>query len=108
MAQTLKTAKIKLESDLKSIFKKASYDAYMEQFIKSNMTTKSDNDAKNGFKDLAEKFSTKLSESLAGDMATAIYDFVKEIGIQCTIPPTVIAPSGPVTGTIPMTNFTII
>ena len=56
----------------------------------------------------ANDFAEKLSKTLASDLATAIHDFVKEIGIQInTVPPSVIAPSGPCTGMIPMTSFTI-
>ena len=50
----------------------------------------------------------EFANSLSVDMADAIYKFVKEIGIQVTIPPSVIAPSGPCSGIIPMTSFTII
>lgn len=108
MAKTLGVAKITLEQDLKNAFKTAGYDAYMEQFLKSNTTSKSDSDAQKGFEDLAEKFSKKLSESISKDMATAIYDFVMQIGIQVnSVPPSVIAPSGPCSGTIPMTCFMV-
>lgn len=108
MAKTLGVAKVTLEQDLKDAFKTAGYDAYMEQFLKSNTTSKSDSDAQKGFEDLAEKFSKTLSESISKDMAQAIYDFVMEIGIQVSsVPPSVIAPSGPCSGTIPMTSFTV-
>ena len=55
-----------------------------------------------------EQKAIKFANSLSSDMATAIYNFVKEIGIQVTVPPSVIAPSGPCSGVIPMTSFTII
>jgi hypothetical protein len=55
----------------------------------------------------AKKYAKAFADTVAGDMAKAIHDFVKEIGIQISVPPSVIAPSGPVSGMIPMTSFTI-
>ena len=111
MANTLKASKIKLEQDLKQAFKDAAYEAYMTQYAPNQVSQASnyDSDNKKAMEDKANEFADTLSKELAGDLATAIYDFVKEIGIQInTVPPSVIAPSGPCTGTIPMTSFTIL
>jgi hypothetical protein len=105
----LSTAKMTLQSDLKDAFEKAAYDAYMEQYQKNKVPeAKSDSDVKKGFEDLADKFSKKFASSVSKDMATAIHDFVKEIAIQVnTIPPSVMSLSGPCTGMIPMTSFSV-
>lgn len=105
----LSTAKMSLQSDLKDAFEAAAYDAYMEQYQPNKVAeAKSDNDVKKGFEDLADKFSKKFASSVSKDMATAIYDFVKEIAISVnSVPPSVISPSGPCTGTIPMTSFSV-
>lgn len=110
MANTLQASKIKLEQDLKKAFKDAAYDAYMTQFKSNSLldAQKYDNDTKDAMEKQAKDYAKALADTLAGDMAKAIYDFVKEIGIMVTIPPSVIAPSGPCTGSIPITNFTII
>lgn len=111
MAKTLSASEMKLEQDLKKAFKDAAYDAYMSQFKSNSIpeAQKYDNDTKNAMEKQAKDYAKAFSETLAGDMAKAIHDFVKEIGIQInTIPPSVIAPSGPVTGMIPMTSFTIL
>lgn len=97
MGATLGVAKLKLEQDIKQAF----FDAYMTQYESNSVTAASKYDGET--KKSMEKKAREFSESLAKDMATAIYDFVKEIGITITVPPTVIAPSGPCTGTIPMT-----
>ena len=105
----LSTVKMTLQSDIKDAFEKAAYDAYMEQYQPNKVSeAKSDNDTKKGFEDLADKFAKKFASSISKDMATAIHDFVKEISIQVnTIPPSVISPSGPCTGMIPMTSFSV-
>lgn len=111
MAKTLSASKIKLEQDLKKAFENAAYDAYMTQYSPNQVSQAANYDGgnKKAMEDKANDFAKTLSNELASDLATAIYDFVKEIGIQInTIPPSVIAPSGPVTGTIPMASFTII
>lgn len=115
----LSTAKMTLQSDINDAFKKAAHDAYMEQYQSNKVSEagsktdeesgkKYDDQTKETMEGLAEKFAEKFASSISKDMATAIYDFVKEIGIQVnTIPPSVISPSGPCTGMIPMTSFSV-
>lgn len=115
----LSTAKISLQSDLKDAFEKAAHDAYMEQYQKNGVssagskkdeeTGKSyDDQAKEKMEEMAEKFAKKFASTVSKDMATAIHDFVKEIAIQVnTIPPSVMSLSGPCTGMIPMTSFSV-
>lgn len=99
MGITLSAAKPKLEKDLYKAF----YDAYTSQFSSNSEAGKHSGDAQKVIEDGADKFADKLSKS----MAQAIYDFVKEIGIQATLSGTVISPSGPCTGALPPTSFTI-
>ena len=61
-----------------------------------------------------EKKAKDFSEQLSKDMAEAIYKFVKEIGINITIPPSITTPpapptlpGGPCSGAIPVSNITI-
>ena len=111
MGKTLGVAKTELEQKLKKAFFDAGYSAYMTQYQPNAIPEAQKYDEDDSLKKLQEKLATdyanELSESLAKDMAEAIYNFVKEIGIQITIPPTVIAPSGPCTGAIPPNCFTI-
>ena len=102
----LSTAKIPLEMKLQQIL----YDAYMSQYNMDPSMNSCDGEAKSAM----EKAATKFSQKAAGPTATAIYNFVKEIGIIVSVPPSVIAPplppalpGGPCTGAIPMTNITI-
>ena len=61
----------------------------------------------------AEAKALEFAYEAAGPVADAIYDFVKEIGINITVPPTLISPivppmpGGPCTGVIPMTNIKV-
>ena len=98
----LSTAKPILENQLLKIL----YDAYMTQYETNQLSdiSKYDYEIKDKFSILA----TKFSQEAAGPTAEAIYKFVKEIGIQANVTGTIIAPSGPCTGSIPSTNFTII
>ena len=110
MGITLGAAKMKLEQDLKKAFKDAAFDAFMTQHEPNSLqeASKYDNENKAMMEKKANEFAKTLSDSLAKDLATAIHDFVKEIGIQInTIPPTVMSLSGPCTGMIPMTSFTV-
>lgn len=102
MSMTLQGAKPLLEQKLYKAF----YDAYMTQCDANSLesASKYDGETKSAFQKKADQFSKSLSK----DMADAIYNFVKEIGIQANVSGVVIAPSGPCTGMIPMTNFTII
>ena len=110
----LSTAKPILQNDLKKLLESAAYDAYME-LLQKNQVSEAGNDGEieKEHKKLADKFSKKFASTAAGPVATAIHDFVKEIGISCTIPPSVISPitpfipGGPCSGTIPPTSFTI-
>ena len=102
MAITLKAAKIILQQDLFNAFK----DAYMTQYEGNKVPEASKYNSE--MKLAMEQKAIKFANSLSSDMATAIYNFVKEIGIQVTVPPSVIAPSGPCSGVIPMTSFTVI
>lgn len=65
-------------------------------------------------KSAMEKAAIKFSQKAAGPTATAIYNFVKEIGITISVPPSVVAPPLPPTlpggsciGTIPASNIII-
>jgi hypothetical protein len=99
MGMTLAGAKPKLEQDLYKAFN----DAYMSQFSMNVEAGKYMGESQKCLEDAADKFAKELSKS----MAQAIYDFVKEIGIQATLSGTVISPSGPCTGALPPTSFTI-
>ena len=102
MGITLAAAKVKLVADLKKAFS----DAYMEQFSPNELTAmvKFDPAIYTSMKINVENFSNTLAIS----MADAIYDFVKSMQITATVTGTVISPSGPCTGSIPPTSFTII
>lgn len=110
----LSVAKPKFEKDLKVIMENAFYKAYMDTFLKSNTTSKSDGEANKAHEDIAKKFAKTMAEKATAPTVTAIYNFVKEIGITLNIPPSVIAPpsppalpGGPCSGVIPLNNFTI-
>lgn len=93
-------AKPKLEQQLYNAF----YDAYMTQSIQNIDEASSLNgNIEKKFDEAAIKFSQQLSK----DMAQAIYEFAKEMSIEANVAGTVNAPSGPCTGSIPSTNFTI-
>lgn len=102
----LSTAKIPLEMKLQQIL----YDAYISQYNTDPSMNSCDREAKIAM----EKAAIKFSQKAAGPTATAIYNFVKEIGIIVSVPPSVIAPplppalpGGPCTGVIPPTNITV-
>ena len=99
MGKTLAASKPILEQDLYNAF----YDAYMTQYQPDPSMNSCDSEAKANI----EKYADIFSKSLSKDMAQAIYDFVKEISIQANASGVVIAPSGPCTGVIPPTNFTV-
>ena len=110
----LSTAKPTLKNDLKKVLESAAYDAYMELYQKNKVAeAKSDSDAKDAHEKIAKAFSKTFADKACGPVANAIHDFVKEIGISCTIPPSVISPitpvipGGPCSGTIPPTSFSI-
>ena len=104
----LSTAKPILENQLLKIL----YDAYMTQYETNQLSdiSKYDYEIKDKFLILA----TKFSQEAAGPTAEAIYKFIKEIGINITIPPSITAPpvpptlpGGPCSGAIPISNITI-
>lgn len=105
----LNIAKPILQQKLLPILK----NAYMTQYEGNKVVeaSKYNSESELLFQKKAQEFAMKA----AGPVADAIYKFVKEIGIQVTIPPSVIAPplppalpGGPCSGIIPMTSFTII
>ena len=96
----LSTAKPILETKLRQIL----IDAYKTQFVSNSQAGAQSGIVSSDIDKAANQFAMKLSQ----DMSKAIYDFVKEIGIQANASGVVIAPSGPCTGIIPMPNFTII
>lgn len=102
----LKPNKTVLEQKLYKIL----YNAYMTQYGADPEAGKYNNEANKVMMDHADKFAGKAS----GPCADAIYNFVKEIGINITITPSIIAPpmpptlpGGPCNGAIPMTDIII-
>ena len=96
----LVSAKPNLEQKLNKVL----YDAYMTQYNEDPEIGSCNSEAKSELDKAAKKFASSLS----GDMAQAIYDFVKEMSIQATVTGTIISPSGPCTGSMPPTSFTIL
>ena len=80
-------------------------EAYMTQYDPNMVTAASKYDSNS--ESLYQKKAQDFALSAAPKVALAIYAFVKEIGIQASMTGTVIAPSGPCTGNIPMPNFTV-
>ena len=106
----LSTAKKKLQDDLKTILKKSLYDAYMTTFLSSSDTEAVISEyIKIEIDKAAEAFSESAAESAAEPLATAIYDFVKQIGITAIPKGGLVAPpgGGPVTGVININEFSI-
>lgn len=101
MPMTLSGAKPKLEQELNKAF----YDAYMTQYEDNKVPEAGKYNS--NVKSSLEKKAHEFADSMAKDMANAIYNFVKEIGIMATVTGTITAPSGPCMGNIPLTNFTI-
>lgn len=99
-----------LEQKLKSILKDAAESAYKTQFSTEECGEYA-SDVNDAMNKAASDFATKFSEKAAADMAEAIYNFVKGIGIMATIASTVTCatPAGPgtVAGVINTTDFTI-
>ena len=98
--------KIILEQKLYKIL----YDAYMTQCSTDPEAGKYNGEINNAMMSAAGNFADKAS----GPCADAIYNFVKEIGINITVMPSVIAPpmpptlpGGPCSGVIPMTDIII-
>jgi hypothetical protein len=113
----LSSAKPILQTQLLQILQKAAYEMYMTQYSRNTIEEagKYDGDRENKMKQFANEFSIKFAQSASGPVSTAIYDFVKEMGIMITVPPSAIAPplppvlpGGPCSGTIPMTNIQVL
>lgn len=101
-------------TDKKPDFEQKLYDAlraaYLTQFSIDPNAGKYNGSAQNAMNEAADKFATKASKPCM----EAIYNFVKEIGIIITVPPSIIAPplppalpGGPCNGSIPPNNITI-
>ena len=101
----LVSAKPNLEQKLNKVL----YDAYMTQYNEDPEIGSCNSEAKSELDKAAKKF----ADEAAGPTADAIYNFVKEIGIIISVPPTVISPitpilpGGPCSGAIPQTNITV-
>lgn len=102
------TAKPILQNSLLSML----IDAYMTQFAPSLDSDGSSVDGKANSK--IQQKAINFAKAAAGPTADAIYKFVKEIGIDISIPPSVIAPplppilpGGPCKGMISMNNVKI-
>lgn len=113
----LSTAKPILQAKLLQMLQDASYEMFMTQFSSNEVLEAKVYDIvnKKSMEKMGKEFSLKFAQTAAGPVATAIYDFVKEIGINITVPPSVIAPplppalpGGPCSGAIPMTNVKIL
>lgn len=100
----LETAKPKLQTDIEQALYNALYKAQMTQCKNdgSEMGQMMESHLSQG----AQEYAQNAAKEAAGPIATAIYDFVKQIGITA-IPSALVSPSGPVTGVINMPDFTI-
>ena len=101
---TLQGAKPKLEQDLKKLLEDASYEADMAMLLEdgsvdSRIAAKIKSDMDKACRKKAQKFAEKAHKPLA----QAIYDFVKEIGINLVPKGTLIAPQAP-SGSLPVTG----
>lgn len=113
----LSVAKPILQVQLLQILQKAAYEMFMEQYASNKIVEAKSHDplTKSSMESLGQKFSLKFAQTASGPVATAIHNFVKEMGIMVTVPPSAIAPplppalpGGPCSGTIPMTNIQIL
>ena len=102
----LSLAKPILEKKLLDIL----YNAYMSQYSTDPEAGNCNLEAKKSF----EKAASKFAQTAAGPCAQAIYDFVKEIGIQSTVTGTIVAPpmppalpGGPCNGVISPLNIIV-
>lgn len=101
----LSDAKPELEQEICDALRKALYEAQMIFFQESDNAT-ANSAMKKHMIELSMKFSDKAATEAAPKIANAIYDFVKSIGITA-VPKTLVSPSGPVTGSINITDFKI-
>ena len=106
MPATLIGARPKLESDLRRILQKAAEEAFKTANKGDGSDMQIESYVNNAIKDAAKKFSEKFAEEAYKEMANAIYEFVKEIGIEAK-PGLLMSPHGPVTGAIMLNEFTI-
>ena len=113
----LSSAKPILQTQLLQILQKAAYEMFMTQYSSNTIkgANKYDGEREAKMKISANEFSIKFAQSASGSVSTAIYDFVKEMGIMITVPPSAIAPplppvlpGGPCSGIIPMTNIQVL
>lgn len=110
MAKTLSASKPILKQDLQTLLEKAAYEAYLTQQNTGDCDPALASQLESDLKKAADTFAKKFAETAADPLATAIHNFVKEIGIMATPKGTLIsaAPGAPVAGVINMTDFTIL
>lgn len=106
---TLEGAKPKLEQDLKKLLEDASYDADMSMIIEdASVDSRIMAKVKSVMDEACRKKAKKFAETAYKPLAQAIYDFVKEIGINLVPKGTLLSPpgitGGPVTGTASTTT----
>lgn len=107
MPITLERAKPKLESDLRRILQKAAEEAFKTANKGDGSDMQIESYVDNAIKDAAKKFSEKFAEEAHKEMANAIYEFVREIGITMTPKSTLVAGVVPVTGTALISDFIV-
>lgn len=108
MPITLIGAKPKLEIDLKRILQKAAEEAFKTANKGDGSDMQIESYVDNAIKDAAKKFSEKFAEEAYKEMANAIYEFVREIGITMTPSKgTLVAGIVPVTGTALISDFIV-
>ena len=111
-AKTLAGALPKLKMDIQKLMYDAAYSSFMTvrtgdadtiPVIQSKLDAQLDAAAVN--------YARRFSRAVAQPLSTAIYEFVKEIGINLINPSTLMSTSivspSPVTGTVPMTGFRV-
>ena len=105
----LKSALPTLKSQIKQILHDAAYKATMSQFVSGSGAPSTY--AQGVMESNAEKFAITFSDTAYDDLATAIYDFVLQLGIVATpsgsLMSTSINSPSPVTGSIPMSDFAL-
>lgn len=103
----LSDKKPELEKNINTILYNALYKAYMSTFeSNSDSDPKIANRVKQEIDDAAKKFSKVAADEAAPELAGAIYNFVKSIGIMAT-PKALTSPVGPCAGVITMNEFKI-
>lgn len=106
----LSTAIETLKKDVFDAIKSDKVAKSFETALLSTFPPESEQDA--DCKKMAKTFGELAAGYLAGALATplskAIDKFVKDAGIQITIPPSVVSPHGPCSGSIPPSNVKIL